>query len=74
MNHLTDQYLALQPGLDVSMLPLWDLRAAMRASGFQIGTWGLPAERLAAVRAAYSGFAASALRRIGGAAPVDSAQ
>lgn len=74
MNQLTDQYLALRPGLDVSMLPLWDLRAAMRASGFQIETWGLPAERLAAVRAAYDEFAASALRRIGDAAPMDSAQ
>jgi aminoglycoside phosphotransferase (APT) family kinase protein len=72
MNLLTQQYLALRPELDVSLLPLWDLRAAMRASGFQIETWGLSAERLAAVRVAYDEFAASALRRIGCAAAMDS--
>ena len=73
-NRLTRQYLALRPELDVSMLPLWDLRAATRASGFQIETWGLPAERLAAVRAASDGFAASALRQVGCAAPMESPQ
>jgi aminoglycoside phosphotransferase (APT) family kinase protein len=74
MNLLTRQYLALRPELDVSMLPLWDLRAAMRASGFQIETWGLPARRLAAVRAAYGEFAASALRQTGCAAAKDPAR
>jgi hypothetical protein len=54
----------LRPELDVSLLPLWDLRAAMRASGFQIETWRLPPQRLAAVRAIYDEFAASALRRV----------
>jgi aminoglycoside phosphotransferase (APT) family kinase protein len=72
MNLLTDQYLALQPELEVSMLPLWDLRAAMRASGFPIETWGLSAERLAAVRAAYDEFAARALGEIGRTPPMDS--
>jgi aminoglycoside phosphotransferase (APT) family kinase protein len=58
----TSQYLALRPEIDASTLPLWDLRAAMRASEFPIETWGLPPERLAAVRTAYDEFAANALR------------
>ena len=62
MDTLTSQYLALRPEINVSTLPLWDLRAAMRASEFPIDTWGLPADRLAAVRAAYDEFAANALR------------
>jgi len=62
MNLLTRQYLARRPELDVSTLPLWDLRAAMRASGFAIEDWGLSAERLAAVRSAYDEFAETALR------------
>lgn len=65
MNILTSQYLALRTDLDASALPLWDLRAAMRASGFAIETWGLSAERLAAVRAAYDDFAAHAVRQVG---------
>jgi aminoglycoside phosphotransferase (APT) family kinase protein len=69
MNLFTRQYLALRPELDVSMLPLWDLRAAMRASGFQIETWGLPAQRLAAVQAAYDEFAARARRLAGPLSP-----
>lgn len=72
MNTLTRQYLALRAELDVSTLPLWDLRAAMRASDFLIETWGLSAERLAAVRAAYDEFAANALRQVGFAAARDS--
>lgn len=64
MNLLTRQYLALRPELDASTLPLWDLRAAMRASGFAIEDWGLSAERLAAVRAAYDEFAETALGQV----------
>jgi aminoglycoside phosphotransferase (APT) family kinase protein len=64
MDTFTSQYLALRPELDVSTLPLWDLRAAMRASGFPMETWGLSAERLAEVRAAYDDFAMNALRLI----------
>lgn len=63
MNLLTRQYLARRPEVDVSALPLWDLRAAMRASGFAIEEWGLSAERLAAMRAAYDEFAETALRQ-----------
>lgn len=62
MNLLTRQYLARRPELDASTLPLWDLRAVTRASGFAIEDWGLSAERLAAVRAAYAEFAETALR------------
>jgi aminoglycoside phosphotransferase (APT) family kinase protein len=66
MNLLTRQYLARRPELDISTLPLWDLRAATRASGFAIEDWGLSAERLAAVRAAYDEFAGTALRQVSG--------
>lgn len=64
MSLLTRQYLARRPELDISTLPLWDLRAATRASGFAIEDWGLSAERVAAVRAAYDEFAGTALRRV----------
>jgi aminoglycoside phosphotransferase (APT) family kinase protein len=66
MNLITRQYLARRPELDVSTLPLWDLRAAMRASGFAIEAWGLSSERLAAVRAAYDEFAETALQQASG--------
>jgi aminoglycoside phosphotransferase (APT) family kinase protein len=64
MNLLTRQYLARRPELDVSALPLWDLRAAMRASGFALGDWGLSPERLTAVQAAYDEFAETALGQV----------
>lgn len=64
MDLLTRQYLARRPELDVSALPLWDLRAAMRASGFSIQDWGLSPERLESVRAAYDDFAKIALGQV----------
>ena len=64
METLTSQYLTLRPGLDVSTMPMWDLHAALRASTFDISTWGLPAPRLAAARGAFAEFAASALRQL----------
>src|SRR5215469_621687 len=48
------------------ILVLHHYGAAMRASGFKIETWGLSAERLAGVRAAYDEFAANALHRVVG--------
>jgi aminoglycoside phosphotransferase (APT) family kinase protein len=64
MELLTEQYRALRPGLDVTALPAWDLRAALRACAFPLSTWGLPADQVAAMRAAHDEFAASAIRRL----------
>jgi aminoglycoside phosphotransferase (APT) family kinase protein len=70
MSLLTRQYQELRPELDVTTLPLWDLRAALRACAFPMDTWGLPAEQVAAMRAARREFVASALGRLaGGGAP-----
>ena len=65
MNTFTRQYLALRPGLDTEALPLWDLRAALRAGSFKLDSWGLPAANVASMRAAHREFAASALRQLG---------
>jgi aminoglycoside phosphotransferase (APT) family kinase protein len=65
---LTDQYLALRPEVDTATLPLWDLRAALRACGFDMQAWGLPAEKLASMRTAHRAFIASALGRLAGRA------
>ncbi len=71
MNLLTRQYRELRPALDITTLPLWDLRAALRAYAFPIDTWELPADQLAAMRAARRVFAASALRRLAGDGATD---
>jgi len=61
MADLTARYVALRTGTDVSTMPLWDLHAALRASTFDMETWGLPAPRLAAAQAAFAQFADNAL-------------
>ncbi len=61
---LTDRYLALRPEIDPATLPLWDLRAAVRACGFDLQAWGLPAAKLASMRAAHRAFTASALAKL----------
>jgi aminoglycoside phosphotransferase (APT) family kinase protein len=61
MSQFTDQYLKLRPEVDAADLALWDLRAALRASGFKMDTWGLPAEKLATARAAHREFIERAL-------------
>jgi aminoglycoside phosphotransferase (APT) family kinase protein len=61
---LTREYRARQPAVDTAALPFWDLRAALRASGFCLPDWGLPAGQLASMRAAHREFAAAALARI----------
>lgn len=66
MDMLTEQYRARRPALDVSALPIWDLRAALRACAFPLSTWGMPADQVAAMRAAHDEFAASAIRRLAG--------
>jgi aminoglycoside phosphotransferase (APT) family kinase protein len=65
---LTEQYLMLRPGVDTATLALWDLRAALRACRFNMQAWGLPAEKLASMRAAHRAFIASALGRLAGRA------
>jgi aminoglycoside phosphotransferase (APT) family kinase protein len=68
---LTDQYLALRGEVDPATLPLWDLRAALRACRFDLQAWGLPAGKLASMRARHRAFIDSALRGLangGGAA------
>jgi Ser/Thr protein kinase RdoA (MazF antagonist) len=64
MDMLTDGYLALRPAVDITTLPLWDLRAALRACEFTMDTWGLPPDRLASVRAAHREFAISAMSQL----------
>jgi len=62
MEALTRTYLG-QTTLDVTNLPYWDLRAALRPCG-RLGGWGLEAERERAVRATHAAFVAGALARI----------
>ncbi len=69
MEALTSQYLALRPEVDVAAMPLWDLHAALRASTFDLSSWALPAQRLAATRAAFEEFADNALRRLSSRGP-----
>ncbi len=66
MDALTEQYLTRRPDVDTATLPLWDLRAALRACGFTMSSWGLPAEKLASMRAAHRVFIAGALGRLDG--------
>jgi aminoglycoside phosphotransferase (APT) family kinase protein len=62
----TSRYQKLQPGIDYSALPVWDLVAGLRACQFDMETWGLPAAKLAAMRGAFREFAAGALARVTG--------
>jgi aminoglycoside phosphotransferase (APT) family kinase protein len=62
MDQFTGQYRKLRPEVDAADLALWDLRAALRASGFKMDTWGLPAGKLGAARAAHREFIDRALR------------
>jgi aminoglycoside phosphotransferase (APT) family kinase protein len=73
MELFTRQYRALRPALDVTALPLWDLRAALRASDFRMDTWGLAADRLAAARAAHREFTERALHQLAGSGAAGSA-
>jgi hypothetical protein len=66
MDMLTEQYRAGRPEVDISALPVWDLRAAPRACAFPLSTWELPADQLAAMRAAHDEFAATAIRQLAG--------
>jgi len=61
----TCQYRKRMPGLEVSALPCWDLFAALRPAG-KMASWGLPAARLAQMRAAHRRFVAGALAQLEG--------
>jgi aminoglycoside phosphotransferase (APT) family kinase protein len=65
MDQFTVEYRALRPAVNFTLLPLWDLRAALRASGFRMEDWGLPADKLAAARGAHREFIERALRQLG---------
>jgi aminoglycoside phosphotransferase (APT) family kinase protein len=64
MKTLTSEYLALRPAAETATLPLWDLRAALRACWFPLETLALPAEEIAAMRAAHREFAATAMSQL----------
>jgi hypothetical protein len=64
MDTFTRRYQAARPELDVTALPAWDLRAALRACEFPISTWQLPPGQVATMRAGLEEFAASALERV----------
>jgi aminoglycoside phosphotransferase (APT) family kinase protein len=61
MNMLTDEYLARRPSVGTATLPVWDLRAALRASQFPLETLPRPADEIASMRAAHRDFAMAAL-------------
>jgi aminoglycoside phosphotransferase (APT) family kinase protein len=61
---LTDQYLARRGEVDTSALPVWDLRAALRACRFNLQGWGLPAAQLESMRAGLRAFIDRALRQL----------
>jgi len=64
METLTSEYLALRPAAETATLPLWDLRAALRACRFPLETLPLPAEEIAVMRAAHREFAVTAMRQL----------
>jgi aminoglycoside phosphotransferase (APT) family kinase protein len=61
MNMLTDEYLARRPSVGTATLPVWDLRAALRASQFPLEALPRPADEIASMRAAHRDFAMAAL-------------
>jgi aminoglycoside phosphotransferase (APT) family kinase protein len=64
MDRFTDEYLALRPASGTATLPLWDLRAALRAGEFPIETWPLLAGQITSVRAVHREFALAAMRQL----------
>jgi aminoglycoside phosphotransferase (APT) family kinase protein len=64
MDMLTDEYLELRPTACTATLPLWDLRAALRACAYPLETLPLPAEEIASMRAAHREFAMTAMNQL----------
>lgn len=59
----TARYHALRPAVDLTALPLWDLRAALRPAG-KLATWGLSRARKARMIAAHRQFVSEALGQL----------
>jgi aminoglycoside phosphotransferase (APT) family kinase protein len=64
MDMFTREYLALRPASGTATLPLWDLRAALRACEFPVESWPLLAGQIASVRAVHRQFALTAMRQL----------
>ena len=64
MDMFTHEYLARRPAPGTATLPLWDLRAALRACTFPVETWPLLAGQIARVRAVHRQFALAAMRQL----------
>jgi len=64
MDMLTSEYLALRPAAGAATLPVWDLRAALRACEFPLETLPLPAGKIGSMRAAHRDFAAAAMSQL----------
>jgi aminoglycoside phosphotransferase (APT) family kinase protein len=64
MDALTDEYLTHRPAVRPGTLPVWDLSTALRACDFPLETLPLPAEKIAAMRAAHQEFARAAMSRL----------
>jgi aminoglycoside phosphotransferase (APT) family kinase protein len=64
MHDFTRRYLALQPTLDATSLPYWDLVAALRPM-HKLSLWAGSAEREHAMREGHSQFVAQAFKELG---------
>jgi aminoglycoside phosphotransferase (APT) family kinase protein len=64
MDMFTREYRALRPASGTATLPLWDLRAALRACAFPIESWPLLASQIASARAVHRQFALAAMRQL----------
>ncbi len=59
----TARYHALRPAADLTALPLWDLRAALRPAG-KLASWGLSQARQERMIAAHRQFVSEALGQL----------
>ena len=64
MDMLTGEYLALRPAVRTGTLAVWDLCTALGACEYPLETLPLPAEKIAAMRAAHREFALAAMSRL----------
>lgn len=63
MSAFTARYRQLRPIVDVTALPAWDLRAALRPAG-KLASWGLSASQQASMIAAHRQFVSEALGQL----------
>jgi aminoglycoside phosphotransferase (APT) family kinase protein len=64
MDMLTNEYLARRPAAETATLPVWDLRAALRACEFPLETLPLPADEITSMRRAHREFAVAAMNQL----------